>query len=558
MSDEPATGRVFGIDLGTTYSAIAYLDETGRPTVCRNGDSMETTPSVVLFETADNVVVGQLAKDSAVLDPNNVVSLIKRRMGEDFPLSFHGTDQTPESISSFILRALASDAAKQTGSAVEKVVITVPAYFGAKQKDATMKGGLIAGLDVIGVVPEPVAAALHYGTTAGGGERTILVYDLGGGTFDTTVIRVGADEITVLVTDGATDLGGADWDAQLTDLLLERFAAQADVTGSPEDDPEFLQDLANRVEALKKSLSKSASRPATLAFEGASARIDVSRADFEAKTKSLLDRSIEIVKRTLEKLEKKAPGTTIDDVLLVGGSTHMPMVTERLVAEFGWTPKLHDPDLAVAKGAAIFGLSRVMWQMQQEVLEQAATPAEGAVEAEKVVQEVARQFGMSETAAVEMAKRPPTSVLSKAFGVRLQRSPSDATEYVKHLAFADDALPTGPRKLTGLTVHHEQTSVEVALFEQAGTVASEDLSANVALSDGVGVISGIPPQTQAEFAQAPRAVDIVMEIDEDGLLQLSATEQSTGKNLRISVKIGLSAEAVDEARQASSKITVSS
>lgn len=557
MSDGPAAGRVFGIDLGTTYSAIAYLDETGRPTICRNSDNMETTPSVVHFETPDNVVVGQLAKASAVIDPDNVVSLIKRRMGEDFPQTFHGKDQTPESISSFILRALVSDAANQTGDPVDKVVITVPAYFGAKQKDATLKAGLIAGLEVIGVVPEPVAAALYYGTTAGSGDRTVLVYDLGGGTFDTTVIKVGAEEITVVVTDGATDLGGADWDAQLSALLLERFSAAADVSGSPEDDPEFMQKLAHEAESLKKALSKSKGRPVNLQFEGASARVEVSRADFEARTVSLLDRSIEIVRRTLAKLEEKAPGTTIDEVLLVGGSTHMPVVAERLVAEFGWSPRLQDPDLAVAKGAAVYALTRVMWRMQQDALEQASTPEEGAAEAAKVVKEVARQFGMSETVAVEMAKRKPTSVLSKAFGVRMQRSPTDTTEYVKHLAFADDALPTGARTVTGHTVFPDQTSVEIALYEQAGTVASEDLSANHPLSDGAGVIDKIPPQTPAEFAQAPRSIDIVMEINEDGLLELSAKELSTGHDLQISVKVGLSAEAVDEAKLASSKITVS-
>jgi molecular chaperone DnaK len=557
MSDGSAAGRVFGIDLGTTYSAIAHLDETGRPTVCRNSDNMETTPSVVHFETPDNVVVGQLAKDSAVLDPDNVVSLIKRQMGEDFPQSFHGADQTPESISSFILRALAADAENQTGAPVDKVVITVPAYFGAKQKDATLKAGLIAGLDVIGVVPEPVAAALYYGTTAGSDDRTVLVYDLGGGTFDTTVIKVGAEEITVLVTDGATDLGGADWDAQLSALLLERFTATADVPGSPEDDPEFMQKLAGEAEGLKKALSKRESRPVSLAFGGAAARIEVSRADFEARTVNLLDRSIEIVRRTLAKLEDKVPGTKIDEVLLVGGSTHMPVVAERLVAEFGWSPKLQDPDLAVAKGAAVFALSRVMWRMQQDALEQAGSQAEGAAAAAKVVQEVARQFGMSETVAVELAKRKPTSVLSKAFGVRVQRSAADTTEYVKHLAFADDALPTGPRTMTGHTLYPEQTSVEIALYEQAGTVASEDLSANNPLTDGAGVIQDIPPQTPAEFAIAPRAVDIVMEINDDGLLELSATERSTGQELQIAVKVGLSAEAVDQAKAASSKISVS-
>ncbi len=150
MTDGTGAGRVFGIDLGTTYSAIAYIDDTGRPTVCRNENNVDTMPSVVHFETADNVVVGQTAKDFAVLDPDNVVSLIKRRMGDDFTLSFHGVDHTPESISAQILRRLAADAAQYTDGPVQRAVITVPAYFGVTQKDATLKAGIIAGLDVVG------------------------------------------------------------------------------------------------------------------------------------------------------------------------------------------------------------------------------------------------------------------------------------------------------------------------------------------------------------------------------------------------------------------------
>ncbi|MDT7711332.1 MAG: molecular chaperone DnaK, partial [Pseudonocardiales bacterium] len=177
------TGRVFGIDLGTTYSAIAYIDETGRPTVCRNDNNSEITPSVVQFETPTNVVVGESAKQSAFIDADSVVSLIKRQMGEDREYEFHGEVHTPESISALILRRLATDAAHYTNGPVERVVITVPAYFGARQKEATNKAGLIAGLDVVGILPEPVAAAVHYDLTRDRTDKTVLVYDLGGGTF---------------------------------------------------------------------------------------------------------------------------------------------------------------------------------------------------------------------------------------------------------------------------------------------------------------------------------------------------------------------------------------
>jgi len=547
-------GRVFGIDLGTTYSAIAYIDETGRPTVCRNDNNAETTPSVVQFETADNVVVGQTAKDFAVIDADSVVTLIKRKMGEAEEYEYHGQVHTPASISALILRSLAADAAKYTNGPVKQVVITVPAYFGAKQKEATKEAGLIAGLDVVGILPEPVAAAVHYDLMSGGADKTVLVYDLGGGTFDTTVIQVSASDIAVLCTDGATDLGGADWDLRLRDHLLQRFVAEASPAEAPDEDGEFLQQVANKAEEVKKQLSMRENRPVQLQFAGAAARIEVTRAEFETMTADLLDRSVEIVQRTLATLETRSPGATIDEVLLVGGSTRMPMVAERLVKEFGWDPKLHDPDLAVAKGAAIFALSRVVYRMQEEAKAKASTEAEGEREAAKVVTEVAQQYGLSTATVKQLSGKKPQSVLPKAFGVRVQKSTDDERKIVKHLAFANDVLPTGDRSFTGQTVHHTQTEVEIALYEQAGTVVSEELSANIPLTDGAGRITGIPPQPVGGLA----TINMIMSIDEDGLLRLHATEESTGRDLIIKVSVGLSAEQLDDAIDVSSKISVSS
>ncbi|MCA1675845.1 MAG: Hsp70 family protein, partial [Actinobacteria bacterium] len=352
--------RVFGIDLGTTYSAVAYVNEAGQPAVCRNFDSLETTPSVVYFENEANVVVGSVAKNSAITYPDRVVSLIKRKMGSEATFEFDGTTYTPESISALILKQLAADAAEHTNGGVSKVVITVPAYFGMLERDATKNAGKIAGLDVIGIVPEPVAAALHYEATTDAENKTILVYDLGGGTFDTTVIRVAKDEIVVVCTDGDDNLGGADWDARLKDLLLTKFREHVPPEVDIEEDAEFLQSVAIVAEDTKKQLSKVESRPVPLRGAGTAARVDVSRAEFEAVTDDLLDKTLEIVQRTLDTLEQKAPGTTVDEVLLVGGSTKMPAVAQRLRAKFGWEPKLHDPELAVAKGAALYALGRVV------------------------------------------------------------------------------------------------------------------------------------------------------------------------------------------------------
>ncbi len=548
-----AASRVFGIDLGTTYSAIAFLDESGLPTVCRNAETnAETTPSVVYFETPTNVVVGQLAKESAVLDPGNVVSLIKRQMGREHPLEFHGQVHTPETISALILRQLAAHGAAHTGGPVEQVVITVPAYFGGREREATKNAGKIAGLDVVGVLPEPVAAAVHYDMVGDGADKTVLVYDLGGGTFDTTVIRVGSGEVTVVCTDGDTALGGADWDARLHEHLLERFTKQAQPAEPPEDDPEFLQEVANKAEEVKKQLSQQESRNVILRFAGASAKFEVTRTHFESMTTDLLDRTIERVRNTLTMLEEKSPGAVVDEVLLVGGSTKMPMVTARLQQEFGWSPRLHDPDLAVAKGAAIFALSRVAYRMQQEARDGAASEAEADAAAEQVVQQVARQYGLPAGIVQELVDKKTQGVLPKAFGVRVLAE-DERTEVVKHLAFANDPLPTGDRTFHGRTVHHTQQSVEIALYEQAGAVLDEELSANTPLTAGSGMISGIPAQPVGQFTQ----VEIRMSINEDGLLRLSATELTTHQELVIEVRVGMSDQQLDEATSAVSKIAVS-
>jgi molecular chaperone DnaK (HSP70) len=551
--------RVFGIDLGTTYSAIAYVDETGRPTVCRNTDSLETTPSVVYFENESNVVVGSVAKNSGLTYPDRVVSLIKRQMGAKSTYEFDGVDHTPESISALILKQLAKDAAEYTNGDVADVVITVPAYFGMLEKDATKKAGQIAGLNVIGIVPEPVAAALHYEATAGGADRTILVYDLGGGTFDTTVIKVSQDEIEVLCTDGNDHLGGADWDAQLRDHLLSEFRGQMppDADVEPEDDEEFMQALALAAEETKKQLSRTESRPVALRGAGMAARITVSRAQFEEMTGHLLDQTVEIVRRTLDTLASKAPGISVDDVLLVGGSSMMPAVSKRLNAEFGWDAKLHDPHLAVAKGAALFALGRVV----HKEIEEARAAATGDADAERktaaAVNSIAAKANMSPET-LERVTKETRNVLPKAFGVKLldtsksgwqQRDPE---YYVEHLVKANDTLPTEWRVLNAATVSEGQQAVEIELFEQSGIVAGPQMDENKALTDGAGRIEGLPP------LPAGSPVDIEMMVGAEGLLTIKACERSTGKELLINVNVStMTEEQVEDATKVVAGLTVS-
>ena len=554
MSDENLT--FYGIDLGTTYSVVSYVDETGRPAVVRNViTNNETTPSVVYFEQdTGEVVVGEAAKNVSRLYPSRVVERVKRSMGKEAQWEFDGTTYTPESISALILKQLAQDAEYYTNRPVRKVVITVPAYFGLLERDATRNAGRIAGLDVVEVVPEPVAAALQYDLD-GDTTRTVLVYDLGGGTFDTTVIRIGADAVEVLCTDGDQQLGGTDWDARLVQYLVDEFVARAQPAEDPTLDEEFMQDLALTAEEVKRQLSTVTSRKVPMRYAGASASVEVSRETFEEITGDLLDRTVVYTERTLrtlgEKLGVDDPAAAVDEVLLVGGSSKMPAVARRLTEKWGWAPRLHDPDLAVAKGAARYALSRALWAWEGE----GAAPT--AEEQRERVQALALATGMDEEALAASANKRIVTVLPKSFGVKLQdtsaadwRSQPEKL-YVEHLVHANESLPIRQRELSARTVAEGQTAIEIELYEQAGAAESPELSANKPVDRGKGQISQLPPLPR----HSP--ISITMDVSDGGQLKLHAVEPSSGKELLIEVQVSvLSEEEVQEAREVVAGLTV--
>jgi molecular chaperone DnaK (HSP70) len=551
----------FGIDLGTTYSAIAYIDENGRAAVVRSHyTNEETMPSVVYFESASNVIVGRTAKDVARLYPEKVVGLVKRKMGRDSEWNFDGTTYTAESISAFILKQLAQDAEAYSGQKVEKVVVTVPAYFGMLERDATKNAGRLAGLDVISIVPEPVAAAMHYDVVADADGKMVLIYDLGGGTFDTTVIRIASDAIDVLCTDGDQELGGTDWDAYLIEHLLTEFEAQASPTEDPREDEHFMQDLAMIAEEAKRQLSQVTSRTVPLRFGGASAMVTVERETFEQGTSHLLERTIEYTRRTLRSLAEKVPGATkdsIDRVLLVGGSSKMPAVARRLNEEFGWDAQLHEPDLSVAKGAARFALGQALWNWGGA--DDAPIDADAAAaRLEEGISAVSARTGVADTALRAMAQKRVTTVLPKAFGVRLVdtdqpgwRNDPDAASYIEHLVHANDTLPAGPVVFEAATVEDGQTAVTIDLYEQAGSQEARDLAANKPVDQASGEISGLPP------LPADSPIELTMQVDREGLLCLTGREPSTDRELIIEVRVSmLSDEAFAAQKKAVSALTV--
>ena len=232
------TNKIFGIDLGTTYSCIAYVDEFGKAVTIRNADGDMTTPSVVYFEDNEKQIVGVEAKTSMIIEPLNTVAFIKREMGTDYRREIHGVQYSPQEISSKILKKVVGDAnaaLREQGvlgqdESITKVVITCPAYFGMAEKEATKSAGVIAGLEVLDIINEPTAAAINYGVINAGQNKTVMVYDLGGGTFDVTVMTIAGNAINVVCTGGDPQLGGKDWDNTLKDWLVEKWKEENSTT----------------------------------------------------------------------------------------------------------------------------------------------------------------------------------------------------------------------------------------------------------------------------------------------------------------------------------------
>lgn len=350
----------YGIDLGTTYSCIAHLDSNGNPEVIRNNeDDSNTVASVVFFENENNVVVGQAAKENVETDGERVVQFVKREIGkrDTRTYEFDGKTYTPVEISALILTRL-KNLVESQGGTIEDVVITVPAYFGLEERSATRQAGELAGLHVLSLINEPTAAALSYCARQFQEDRTILVYDLGGGTFDVTVVKMsmtqnnsGRDvqKITVLATGGDDRLGGKDWDDRLFNYILHACCDENGLT--PEEiEAETRQDIRSKVEEAKRKLSKKQSAKIRIDVNGSRTEINVKRSDFEQMTSDIVAKTMNFVDATLEKV----PNVEIDTVLLVGGSTYMPMITEAVEAKFPGKVQQHDPDQAVAKGAAIY------------------------------------------------------------------------------------------------------------------------------------------------------------------------------------------------------------
>ena len=492
-----------GIDLGTTYSVVAHVTPEGSIEILDNDDGQQLTASAVHFGDRGQVVVGRVAKEMSEIEPDRVVTGIKRHMGKEHVLTFDGTAFRPEGISGVILRRLAQNAADFLGIDVDQLVavITVPAYFGVSEHEATAAAATIAELTCIDLVAEPVAAALFYGVNSGD-TGTALVYDLGGGTFDATIVRLTQTGPIVVAVDGSNELGGLNFDERLQDLLIERYAL-ATSDESARYDEEFLLQLGHQAEELKKALSRATSASVQVGRAGSRARISVTRDEFEKATSDLIAESLTVVDRVIASAEQLgAPHPS--RVILVGGATRMVMVKAALEKHLKVGVKLNEPDLAVAKGAAIHAMSLTGATSQRRHL----------------------TLGSSGGAHRLATSKPVRSVTARALGIKLFDS-HDATGqriFVQHLIQANTPLPVEAVHTRVATILAGQDRARIELMEQSGAVASPAMAHNRRVLDGELV--GLPADLEAG---AP--IDIVLSIGLDGRIRCSAMEPKSGRQL---------------------------
>src|SRR5438105_5940565 len=354
---DPATPsrKAVGIDLGTTFCAIAHIDAYGKPQIIPNSESERITPSVILFE-GQNAIVGTLAKNHSVAEPERIVDFVKREMGkpkDQFSREIDGKVYSAEELSSLIVRKLRGDAEKYLKQGVTDAVITVPAYFNDAERTATVTAGKLAGLNILQIINEPTAAALAYGLDKLDENHSVFVFDLGGGTFDVTIMRIVDHKIEMLATNGDHRLGGKDWDDVIVNLIAEEFDRLHGE--NPLLDLHSYQDLHNRALAAKIQLSSRDNTTIVYHHSGKSVKLTLTRKEFEKRTRHLVEKCKTICEMVMQ--EAKMKWDKIDKVLLAGGMTRMPMI-RAMIAGFSSVPLIDhvNPDEVVARGAAIQGI----------------------------------------------------------------------------------------------------------------------------------------------------------------------------------------------------------
>ena len=545
---------VFGIDLGTTYSCIAYVDETGRATVVNNQEGTNTTPSVVNFASPTQVVVGQVAKENAVIDPKNTVALVKTLMGKsNFAISYNGEDKSPEEVSAYILRKLAEDASKLLDTEVKDVVITCPAYFGTAETTATKNAGEIAGLNVIEIIREPTAAALYYGCAKEQEEKTILVYDLGGGTFDVTIMRIGAGNIEVICSDGNHELGGKNWDDAVMRYLADEFCSQTGFDGSFDEYAQ--QDLRLKAEKAKQQLSSRDTVPVMIDAAGLRARVTLTRETFDEITQELLNESIEKTDAAIAVAESK--GFKVDEILLVGGSTRMPQVTKALVERYGIEPKILDPDEAVAKGAAIYALGAYElkvqeWKDKAQTGELDHADEEAKEEAEKYKEEAAVSTTMVPGLRGKKMSEVVTVATTKSYALKVLVDGKD--EKCCNMIIKNEKMENGYVSVTRRfgTADDNQNTAELVVYESDFDSEYYDVDEDFNLGTCSLELPGNLP--------AGSPIEVTFTLNNEGILEVTGKVLTTNKEIHATMQATsgttMSKEDIEAAKEKSKNIVV--
>jgi molecular chaperone DnaK (HSP70) len=543
--------KIFGIDLGTTYSCIAHVDEYGKAVVIPNMESHLTTPSVVQFQDG-NRIVGDEAKNNAMLNPDNVVEMVKRHMGKaDWHFHYEDTEYSAEEVSSYILRKLATDAATQIGQEVKDVVITCPAYFGIPQREAVARAGEIAGLTVRSVINEPTAAAINYGLLQEEQDQVVLVYDLGGGTFDITVIRIEGGKITVVATGGDDRLGGRDWDAAIVLYLAEQWKNETGSTDDPTESVETRQDLWLIAEKAKASLTARTETRVKVTHEGQPVGVILSREKFDELTTPLLDRTVTFTRDVMNDARQHNVNH-FDYILLVGGSTKMPQVLTRLTQEFNVPCKLFEPDVAVAKGAALFGQKLLIDSLIEEKVETTPGTASDQKQAEE---DVARDLGLKVNAIRKFKNIKVRDVASHSFGIIVTRdagTPSER-EGISNLVTVNEPLPAIQKRIYG-TLTADQENVELIIMETTERTPFIEKSYYTDEAEISRVVLELPPGLPQNSA-----IEVTFELSREGRLRVVGRERSSTANIEayMETKQGISEEEFQQAKSRSNKLVIS-
>lgn len=490
-----------GIDLGTTYSCVIHRRTDGLETIVETSDGGELTPSVVYFARDGQALVGERAKQMLARDPDNVVTGIKRQMGHEFPLEFHGQRYTPEGISGIILRHLAADAAQalSVGHGDLAAVVTVPAYFGVAEKEATFAAAEIAGLRCLELLAEPVAAAYDYGL-ADEPDVTSLVFDLGGGTFDVAVVGMHRGAPRVWAVDGETRLGGLDWDNRIQDLLW----SQVDKLPNADDlryDDDVMAALESASERIKRQLTGRESVTERVRFQGQAIELRLDRQAFEEASRDLIVGCMDTVHRVMESAAALG-GPTVSQVLLVGGSTRMPMIRHALASRLGLPVRLTDPDKAVARGAAIL--------------------------ADKLASDSVVDDGHTDSSpGLPGSVARITPVLPRSIGILIHSSQDPWREepYVHHFVPANTPLPVYRKEHVVATIVNGQERARIKLYEQGGALPSKEYADNRIVLEGE--IVGIPLRPSG----TPLA--LFVSIDLDGRITVESGEGKARTKLEV-------------------------